>query len=92
MVQAIGIVIGTVACFFVLKAMAMAQNGGPLVTEDTDLTEAGIGASVYHWIAGPDPVSSLLAAAINPDLGPAAPDAAPLPTLIPETGTATVQP
>lgn len=87
------VIVGTVVCFFVLKAMAMAQNGGPLVSETADLSEAGIGTAVYHWFAGADPVSSLLAAAINPDLSPAAQQtAAPLPTLIPETGTTTAAP
>ena len=91
-VQGVGIVVGTVVCFFVLKAMAVAQNGGPLVSAGSDLSEAGIGASIYHWVAGADPVSSLLAAAINPDLGPGLGNTPPQPTLIPETGAATAQP
>lgn len=88
--QAAGVIVGTLACFFVLKGAAVAHNGGPLVRAEAGLAEAGLGAAVWHWFAGADPVSSALAAAINPALSV---DANPArPTLIPESGTNPVTP
>lgn len=60
--QASASILGAVAVFYVLKAAAMAA-GGPLIVAPT--AQAGIGASLTHWILGPDPVSSALAMAMQ---------------------------
>lgn len=56
---------GAAACFFVLKAAALATGGtaafaGPLPADP------GLGARLHHWVAGVDPVSSTLASALRP--------------------------
>lgn len=58
-----GVIAGTMACFFVLKGAAMAHNGHAFAPPPA--AEAGIAAQVYQWFAGPDPVSSVLAAALS---------------------------
>lgn len=61
--QAASVVAGTFACFFLLKAVALAHNGHAFDT--TVPAEAGLGAQIYHWLADPDPISSILANALR---------------------------
>ena len=67
--QAGGVILGTLVCFFVLKGAAVAHNGEAFVGPAA--AEAGIGAQIYQWFAGRDPISSTLAAALRN--GPSAP-------------------
>lgn len=61
--QAGGVIVATLACFFVLKGAAVAHNGHAFAAPAG--AEAGIGARVYQWFAGTDPISSTLAAAMR---------------------------
>lgn len=60
--RGLGVVVGTLACFFVLKGAALSQGA---LTTTPPSAEAGIGAQVAFWMAGADPVSSTLAAALR---------------------------
>ena len=64
LVQAGGILAGTLACFFVLKAAALAHDGGVFAAPVA--AEAGLGARLHQWFAGADPISATLAAALRP--------------------------
>lgn len=61
--QAASVVAGTVACFFLLKAVALAHNGNAFAAPVP--AEAGLGTQIYHWLADPDPISGTLAAALR---------------------------
>src|SRR5690606_38315486 len=61
--QGLEVVAGTLVCFFVLKGAAVAHNGRAFAEPLT--AEAGIGAQIYHWFAGSDPISATLAAAMR---------------------------
>ncbi|PWE27260.1 hypothetical protein [Pararhodobacter marinus] len=54
---------GTLVCFILLKAAALAH--GTEHFRATAAAEAGLGAQVYLWIAGPDPISTALATAMR---------------------------
>ena len=54
---------GTLVCFFVLKAAAVAHGTEHFRTVVP--AEAGIGAQIYQWIAGADPISTALATAMR---------------------------
>ncbi|HPD93707.1 MAG TPA: hypothetical protein PLG62_14685 [Pararhodobacter sp.] len=61
-----GVLAGALVCFFLLKGAAMASRDTGF---DAPLPpDAGFGAQVRFWIAGPDPVSRALAATFR---GPA---------------------
>lgn len=60
--QGLTSVLGAVAVFFVLKGAAMAA-GGALISPPA--AEAGFGATLRHWLLGPDPLSSALALAMQ---------------------------
>ena len=62
--QAGSVVAGTLACFFVLKAAALAHDSRVFTAPVA--AEAGLGAGLYHWFAGADPVSTALAATLRP--------------------------
>ncbi|MCL4675478.1 MAG: hypothetical protein KJZ59_05520 [Pararhodobacter sp.] len=60
-----GVLAGTLALFFVLKAAALAYSEQPFAAAPA--AEAGLGAQIHHWIAGADPISKTLALALRPD-------------------------
>lgn len=62
--QAVGAVFGALAFFFLLKATALATTNRPFY--GAPVAEAGLGAQVYHWFAGADPITRTLATAIRP--------------------------
>lgn len=61
--RAAGVLAGTLLCFFVLKAAAVAFD--PQAFPGPPPEGAGAGARILFWIAGADPVSSTLAAALR---------------------------
>lgn len=61
--SASGVIAGTLVCFFVLKAAAVAHNGAAFAGPAG--ADAGLGAQIYQWFAGTDPISSTLAAALR---------------------------
>jgi len=66
-----GVIAGTLACFFLLKAAAVAHDGRAFAGPPAE--GAGFGATLTYWFAGADPISSTLAAALrNEPRGPAA--------------------
>lgn len=62
LVRGLSVIAGTLVCFFVLKAAALAHDGQAFATT---AAEPGIGAQIYHWFAGADPISSTLAYALR---------------------------
>lgn len=58
----VGVLGGTLAMFFVLKAAALAASGAPLVETGA---EASLTGQIYRWFAGADPVTRTLAAAMR---------------------------
>jgi hypothetical protein len=69
--QVLAVVAGTLICFFVLKGAAVAHNGRAFA--EPLAAEAGIGAQIYQWFAGADPISATLAAALRNGPRPQAP-------------------
>jgi len=67
--QILGALAGAAAFFFFLKAVALAQSD--LTFAGPPPGDAGIGAQIYHWFAGADPVAQILATAIRPEPGTA---------------------
>ena len=63
LVRGLNVIAGTLVCFFVLKAAALAHDGQAFSTPAA--TEPSIGAQIYHWFAGADPISSTLAYALR---------------------------
>ena len=56
---------GAAACFFVLKAAALATGGSAALAAPLP-ADSGLGARLHHWVAGADPVTATLAAALRP--------------------------
>ena len=76
LVQGMGVIVGTLACFFFLKAAALAHDGQAFAALGGDAN--GFGAQLHHWFAGADPISSTLSHALR--------EGAPAPAM-PATGT-----
>ncbi|MCW1934454.1 hypothetical protein [Pararhodobacter zhoushanensis] len=70
LVRGLSVIAGTLVCFFVLKAAALAHDGQAFAAPAP--AEPGISAQIYHWFAGADPISSTLAYALR------APEPAPV--------------
>ena len=67
-----GALLAATTCFFLLKAATLAYLG----TERFDAIAAPVAQgegmpALRFWLAGPDPVSRILAQALSPDLSPA---------------------
>lgn len=65
--QVAGALAATVAAFFLLKAAALATTGLPLAAPPA--ADSGFAATLYTWIAGPDPLTRTLALALRPTGG-----------------------
>lgn len=61
--SAMAVIAGTLVCFFLLKAAAVAHDGRQFTPAPG--AEAGLGATLHYWIAGADPISTTLAAALR---------------------------
>ncbi len=61
--QIAGALAGAVAFFFVLKAFAFSQSDAALSRPIA--AEASIGATIFYWFAGADPITQTLAAAMQ---------------------------
>ncbi|MFN4100483.1 MAG: hypothetical protein ACK4GT_11970 [Pararhodobacter sp.] len=72
--RAAGVIAGTLVCFFLLKAAAVAHDSRAFAGPPAQ--GAGVVATIAYWFAGADPISSTLAAALrNEPRRPAAPPA-----------------
>jgi hypothetical protein len=60
----VGAILGAIVFFFVLKGVALSHSGRSF--SDPLAADAGIGAQIYHWFAGADPISATIAIAIRP--------------------------